>query len=298
MKKSDSFLSVPVSRVGSINRLAGLSDPSTPASYVPLSLNPNRNSPMVSKPDQDLLITQRVNEFETTLAELSVLISSFKDDDVTPLVERLISINHDITHEIDVLQTHQRLGKQIAQLQHEKDELDTQAKHILKELISHRQKLKELPRLPAKKRTDDVTPIDIQETLKYASKLAKFTKAPTSSAGTALQVHPNNYIWPAEDALRRGNLAMATIKGDEIIQAELGEKDEEKEIGSDKTEMARTETDKTDTEKTETEAEPPVQKAPAVEAKARPPAPKDVPKAPAALDLDLFDPDADSDDSD
>ena len=52
-------------------------------------------------------------------------------------------------------------------------------------------------------------------------KLAKFSKAPATVVSQ--MIHPNNYIWPAEDALRRGMLAVASLKPDELIQSELGD---------------------------------------------------------------------------
>ena len=41
------------------------------------------------------------------------------------------------------------------------------------------------------------------------------------------QIHPNNYVWPAEDSLRRGMLAQASLQAEEIIRHELGETDKE-----------------------------------------------------------------------
>ena len=36
------------------------------------------------------------------------------------------------------------------------------------------------------------------------------------------QIHPNNFIWPAEDSLRRGMLALSSLKPEELIKQELG----------------------------------------------------------------------------
>ena len=69
--------------------------------------------------------------------------------------------------------------------------------------------------------------VDVDDILKYAFKLAKFTKAPATVANMPFQIHPNNYVWPAEDSLRRGMLAQASLQAEEIIRHELGETDKE-----------------------------------------------------------------------
>lgn len=253
LRKTDqAFKSVPVSRVGSAQRLThpGASNPLTPSSYVLSSLNPNKNIPVtlqnirskIKTKEQlelfeKLFIVQKVSEFERLLTELASSISSFQEENITELIENLISTNDEIVKEIEVLHHHQDLGNRIDVLEQERTDLDNEAKNILKELISCRAELKKLPRLPANKsnlkKDESMNSIDIQETLKYAMKLSKFTKAPATTANAPFQIHPNNYIWPAEDALRRGMLAVASLKADEIIKKELGEEevkqDEEQE---------------------------------------------------------------------
>lgn len=293
-KVDQSFISVPVSRIGlstRLNQLNGLNSPSrpssrsaTPATYVASSLNPTRNVP-VSLTDirlnlsaeelesfLNLPITQSLAQFETTFNELSQSVASFKEDEIAAIVARLIGISDEISRELQVLKYHQELGDHIGRLEKTNAQLDGESKDILRELISCRALLKALPKLPAKEKTMEPTEISVQGLLDYAMKLAKFSKAPPTVMSQ--MIHPNNYIWPAEDALRRGMLAMASLKPDELVRAEIGEPEPED------VEME--------------EAQPEVVEEAKVEHVQRQSAPK-VEPAPT-LDLDLFDPDEDDSD--
>lgn len=76
--------------------------------------------------------------------------------------------------------------------------------------------------LPSEK-SENLPPVSTEDTteiLTYALKLAKFTKLSKSLNGL---VHPNNFIWPGDDALRRGNLAMMTTVGETVIALENGD---------------------------------------------------------------------------
>lgn len=247
-KRTDSFKSVPVSRVGSSQRLNQISHtntsiPSTPMGYVSSSLNPIRNLPVNSgnyksrittkeelEKFEKLPIVQQVNEYERLITQLSSSVSSFKEENLTQNVTNIININGILRGKIQDLEKHKVLGEEVKKLHEERTTLDNKSKYILKELISYRNELKSLPRLPAKKKTDTGVSdagVDIKDVLKYAMKLSKFTKAPTSTSGMQYQIHPNNFVWPAEDALRRGMLAASSLQEDEIIQQELGSMPEE-----------------------------------------------------------------------
>lgn len=68
-------------------------------------------------------------------------------------------------------------------------------------------------------------PLKTDELLKYAARLAKFTTIPATSD---LNIGPNNYIWPAEDALRKGMLATAVRYRNELIAYKSDDIEEEK----------------------------------------------------------------------
>lgn len=249
-KKDQAFISVPVSRVGLSTRINQLnvpssrsgSRPATPAAYITSSLNPTRNLPVTSnsirlkittqeelEQFENLPITLNLRKFEKEFSDLNQQISSFRENEIAETVERLIHINSEILLEVQILRQHQLLGHDISALEEEKRELDLESKFLLKELISLRAYLKNLPRLPAAPHKESQSPreVSVQTLLDYAMKLAKFSKAPATVL--AHNVHPNNYIWPAEDALRRGTLAMASLQPDALVQAEIGEKVEEEE---------------------------------------------------------------------
>lgn len=304
-KIDQSFLSVPVSRVGlsaRLNQLNGLnsrpsSRPGTP-SYVISSLNPTRNLPISlndvhskinTKEDLDrfenLPIVASLADFESTFNDLSQSVSSFKEEEIAAKVDTLISISNNISRELNVLKHHQVLGAQIELLQTQNSTLDTESKTILKELIACRADLKKLPKLPAKPSQKEPSEVSVQGLLNYAMKLAKFSKAPPTVMSQ--MIHPNNYVWPAEDALRRGMLAMASLKPDELIRAEIGEQSEPEDEEMEDVEMEDVKEELPHYEAKSNEEKP----AKPVEAISL--APKEV--TPAALDLDLFDEDEDSD---
>lgn len=244
-RKDKNFpLSVPVSRVGSSTRLSLMgtaSNPSTPSAYVVSSLNPTKNLPFTSssfnsrittKDELDrfeqLPMVQGVNALEETLASLTSRISLFKDDGLKEDVDRFVAYSNELLVELEKLEQHAQLGRDIGELRAQNDTLDDLGKLVLKELLACREALKRLPRLPASKRTVNLADqlnslVDVKEVLKYAMKLAKFTRAPATMANALFQIHPNNYIWPAEDALRKGMLAMSSIHSDELIKMEIGE---------------------------------------------------------------------------
>ena len=234
-KKNDGFLSVPVSRVSStqrLNQLNTVSRPNSP-SYISSLLNPSRNVPITptnhdAKNDipnfENVPIVATLTEFENQLDAFTASISSFKGDQLADSMLQLVQLNDTLKQELESLKTHQELGKRIGQLKQQNLELDTKAKQMLRELISCRAELRKMPRLSLKgdDKESQNKEIDVKEALKYAMKLAKFTRAPPMVGNAQFQIHPNNFIWPAEDSLRRGMLALSSRKPEELIKQELG----------------------------------------------------------------------------
>lgn len=245
-KKADSpFKSNPVSRVGSSTRLNQLgnikSNPTTPnaALYVTSSLNPLKNLPtnaanvklrLQTQKDLDafaqLPMVQKVNEYERLLNELSEAVSQFKNDELQEKIGQIITCNDVLKQQIEDLNKHRNYSYEVDKLSDRNKILEENSKFILKELVSYRNELKKLPKLPKSDKMVNRN-VDVDDILKYAFKLAKFTKAPATVANMPFQIHPNNYVWPAEDSLRRGMLAQASLQAEEIIRHELGETDKE-----------------------------------------------------------------------
>lgn len=212
----------------------GSSRPTTSLSFVSSSLNPNRNT--ISRKSntarneaediEGIPVAERIREFEDELNILSYKVSSFKEDDINQSVDRLICINESINGEVQRLKENQELAKEYNTLEKDGKELDLKLKNILQELVSCRSDLKKLPTRSQKKdnlRTPESQVVDVREVLKYAMRLAKFTKRSPAVMYAPFLVHPNNYVWPAEDSLRKGMLALCSLKEKEIIEAELGE---------------------------------------------------------------------------
>lgn len=284
-KKDAAMMLVPVSRVASSQRLsplAGTPAPSTP--YVPSSLNPAHAPTPTTLALDGLRVFSQVRQFEEELALLSRDVSSFRDDDgIQQTVLRLIELNDAIFAEILQLAVHQELGDRIGALERDKRQLDAAARGALVQLIGYRAQLRGLPRAAA----HPLPLVDVKEILKYAMKLSKFTRVPPSAVDQ--QVHPNNYIWPAEDALRRGMLAVSSLRGDELIADELGVASGAAPAASGAPPAATVASSATSASPAATAASSATdatRTAPVAAAAA-------APRPAAALDLDLFDPDND-----
>ncbi|CUM64049.1 uncharacterized protein PRCAT00001637001 [Priceomyces carsonii] len=239
-KLESSNLSLPVSRVSSSQRLSQLNSstaynsiPGTPLKYLSSSLNPTRNSSNTPHATlhyasqypvtgETIPVIENVKKFEETFVTLTNNISTFKDQELVENINVLINLNNEINSSICDLGKHQKLGKELGTLKKDENDLNQKAKILLKELLSYHTELKKLPRIPNFHEGSQDKDIEVREILKYALKLSKFTKAPPTVANAPYQIHPNNYIWPAEDALRRGNLAISSIRSNEIISEALG----------------------------------------------------------------------------
>ncbi|KAI5965225.1 MED4 [Candida pseudojiufengensis] len=255
------FTSNPVSRVASSARLNQLNQdsrgnlnssiPSTP-SYITSSLNPTKNIPTTNenisskirteedlKAFNNLPIVTILDEFKQLLAGMSDDIINYRDVDFYTNLERIIKVNTNLQSEVYELSRHKERGEKLSKLTKTNEVLDDKLKSNLKKLLEFRSQLKKLPKLPQtesslandKTTISNASDIDVNKILDYAMKLAKFTKAPAAVGNMANHIHPNNYIWPAEDSLRRGMLAMSSLQGNEIIEFELndGEKKEDEE---------------------------------------------------------------------
>ncbi|KAI5952414.1 MED4 [Candida jiufengensis] len=268
-KRADSpFKSNSVSRVASSARLNQLNQdfknldssiPSTPSAYVTSSLNPTRNIPTtqdninskIRTEDElqdfnNLPIIQILDEFKDLLGNINEDISHYKDVDFFTNVEKIIKVNENLENEIHELSKHKERGEKLSKLTKVNENLDNQLKTNLKKLLEYRSQLKKLPKLPKEPQGKENEyriqnkNIDVNKLLNYSMKLAKFTKAPAAVGNMAFQIHPNNYIWPAEDSLRRGMLAMSSLQGDEIINFELNdgkvkEEDEDEDVKTEET---------------------------------------------------------------
>ncbi|KAL6452711.1 MED4 Mediator of RNA polymerase II transcription subunit 4 [Candida maltosa Xu316] len=300
-RKSDSpFKSDPVSRVGSSTRLNQLggptsSNPATPQPYVTSSLNPSKNLPtnatnikskLQTQKDLDVFeqlpMVRQVKNYESLLDELSNDIAQFKDDELQLKIDQIIVCNDTLKKQIEDLNKHRNYSHQVDELSAKNKALENSSKTILKQLVNYRNELKKLPKIPKSDKQLNQNSVDVDDVLKYAFKLAKFTKAPATVANMPFQIHPNNYIWPAEDSLRRGMLAQASLQPDQIIKEEEEESEQKPESDEEMEDVINTTThDEPQQQQRKsshdggftTERKP------------------EEPSAPTDLNLDLFDPD-------
>ncbi|KAI5960916.1 MED4 [Candida theae] len=248
-KENSPLRSRPVSRATSSTRLNQLSQesrispnsnsrPSTPSAYIPSSLNPSKyNSSHQDSADDNIRsseeldafnaipIVQKISHFRTALDTLSNGISHYKEDEFYSNIERIVETNSSLEKEVHELSKHKERSREIANLSDTNKKLENKLKDNLRALVGLRAELKKLPSVHREHANLEgiESPVDVESILNYSMKLAKFTKAPAAVGNVPFQIHPNNYIWPAEDSLRRGMLAMSSLHADEIVNAELSE---------------------------------------------------------------------------
>lgn len=166
-------------------------------------------------------------QYEETLAALVDSVDNFKPD--IKIAHELIDVDKNLFKSLDSFAEYDKIDSELKRLETESNELDQRTKEILETLNDCYNKLNELPMLEQvefEKQTilKQRSKINSHVLLDYATKLSKFTKIPpTFDKGS---IGPNNFIWPAEDALRRGMLAMASLHAKEVTRIP-GEADEE-----------------------------------------------------------------------
>lgn len=176
-----------------------------------------------------LPISKNLDEFETTLKSLLNSISRYSPS--VSDAEKLVAIEQRLNVSLDQIIAHQRAGLEIDSLVHQSSSVDKSCREILLGLSDCRKKLMGLPSLGTVKKEQkrmQESQIRADELLAYAMKLAKFTTAPPTFDNGA--IGPNNFIWPAEDSLRRGVLAIASLNEKALLGEEAEAKEQADEI--------------------------------------------------------------------
>lgn len=174
----------------------------------------------------NLPISKNLNAFEKSLSSLLTSISKY--DPQESEAEELLSIQKELEHSVGDIITHQQSGLKIDSLEAKSSNVDNNCKQILLGLSECRNQLKSLPNLEEvqqEQKQMQKNKLSADELLQYAMKLAKFSTAPpTFDSGS---IGPNNFIWPAEDSLRKGMLAIASLKAAELTGMAPEEKEDE-----------------------------------------------------------------------
>ncbi|GMM39067.1 Med4 protein [Saccharomycopsis crataegensis] len=261
---------------------------------------------------ESLPIFNELREFETQLQEYVDSVQKF--DPNLRWIANLLKTDGRVEDFVKVIINHQNFGNSLNKLQVVNSDLSQQSLQILDELNQCRSLLLELPDDYEIDEDDDDelelekpqvkstaisqekkheifgdNPLTTGELLKYAAKLAKFTTIPATSD---LNIGPNNYIWPAEDALRKGMLAMAMRYRDELIKY----KSDEPENNNDNNNVSNpANSQHPPAPAAATEYQPSIERSNSFDAYRRPSMPEPDKGSTQEVGLDLFDSDEDSD---
>lgn len=196
------------------------------------SLLADVTAPVMNNDDElaKVQIYKDLCEYEDVLGQLVDGVDSFKPDVL--VAKNLINVDKKLFESLESFAEYDRIDSELKRLDLESQELEEKTREILETLNDCYNKLNTLPMLEQvniEKNTILKQRAKINSTvlLEYATKLSKFTKIPpTFDKGT---IGPNNFIWPAEDALRRGMLAMASLHTKELTKVPGEVKEEAKQ---------------------------------------------------------------------
>lgn len=158
-----------------------------------------------------------LEKYEKALSKLIESVDKFK-----PSIEvgkELINVDKELYKTLDLLPQYDKICGRLQELDNEALKIDQTTKKVLEVLNECHDDLNSLPLLEQVEFEKKIIlkqreKIKSNVLLDYATKLAKFTKIPpTFDRGS---IGPNNFIWPAEDALRKGMLAMASLHVKEL----------------------------------------------------------------------------------
>ncbi|CCE63739.1 hypothetical protein TPHA_0F02590 [Tetrapisispora phaffii CBS 4417] len=197
----------------------------------------------------NVAIYNDIKNYEDTLIKLVSSIDNFRPD--VEVAKTLIEVDKRLYKNLGSFKEYDEIDTKISKIKDDSEKLDLQTKHILDILNDSRNMLNSLPMLEEIYFERDVMhekqkKINSKILLDYATKISKFTKIPpTFNKGS---IGPNNFIWPAEDALRRGMLAVASIHRSELTKLpndtsydsdkELEEQQEQEQHGTENTREA------------------------------------------------------------
>lgn len=175
---------------------------------------------------KDIEIYKHICSYEEVLNKLVESVDKYKPD--IKLAKDLIDVDKKLYASLEEFQEYDKIDTRLKQLNEESQKVDEKTKEILDTLNECHDQLNNLPTLQQVEfemnaMLEQRKKINSKELLDYATKLSKFTKVPpTFDKGS---IGPNNFIWPAEDSLRRGMLAMANLHAQELTKV-AGKSDE------------------------------------------------------------------------
>ncbi|CCF59283.1 hypothetical protein KAFR_0G02500 [Kazachstania africana CBS 2517] len=160
-----------------------------------------------------------LSQYEETLSRLIQSIDTYKPD--KKIAQELIDIDSKLFNSLDSFVQYDRISSRLKDFEKQEKESTLKTKEILETLNECHNALNLLPTVDQvhfemNTMLEQRKKINSSVLLDYATKLSKFTKIPpTFDKGS---IGPNNFVWPAEDALRRGMLALAASHTDELTK--------------------------------------------------------------------------------
>ncbi|BAO40204.1 hypothetical protein KLMA_40180 [Kluyveromyces marxianus] len=199
-----------------------MSTPMRIASSTSVVTQPVSGQERIGEELQSVGIYQDLERYEETIQKLSESVDSFKPD--LSLITKIIECDRNLYKTLEGFHEYYKIKIELDKLEEEQKEIGRKTKFMLENLNSCFQSLNELPMLEQVEFEQETMlkqreKIHSKVVLDYAMKLAKFTRFPPTFDKS--MVGPNNFIWPAEDSLRKGMLAMASLKKKELLGAAL-----------------------------------------------------------------------------
>ncbi|SMN22984.1 similar to Saccharomyces cerevisiae YOR174W MED4 Subunit of the RNA polymerase II mediator complex [Maudiozyma saulgeensis] len=173
-------------------------------------------------------IYKNLTEYEDVLAKLIESVDKFHPN--LKYVQELIQADSDTFSSLGTFAKYDDIDSRLSTLEAKRIAIDQQTRDILETLNECHDNLNSLPSLDQVEFERDTIlaqreKVSSTTLLDYATKLSKFTKIPpTFDKGS---IGPNNFVWPGDDALRRGMLALASLNSDKLtaIQGQTTEKE-------------------------------------------------------------------------
>ncbi|CAB4255539.1 similar to Saccharomyces cerevisiae YOR174W MED4 Subunit of the RNA polymerase II mediator complex [Maudiozyma barnettii] len=162
-------------------------------------------------------IYKNLTEYEDVLAKLIESVDKFHPN--LKYAQELIQADYDMYFSLATFAKYDDIDSRLSTLEDKRMDIDQQTRDILETLNECHDNLNNLPSLDQveferdtilaqRKKVNSTTLLD------YATKLSKFTKIPpTFDKGS---IGPNNFVWPGDDALRRGMLALASLNSGKL----------------------------------------------------------------------------------
>ncbi|CDO96292.1 unnamed protein product [Kluyveromyces dobzhanskii CBS 2104] len=189
---------------------------STSAATVPFSAQDKSQD--MSEDLQAVGIYQDIERYEETIQQLSKSVDTFKPE--LGLIDKIIECDKKLYETLEEFDEYYKIYEELNRLDKEQKDIDKKTRDILGTLNTCYNSLNTLPMLEQIEFEQSVMlkqreKIHSKVVLDYAMKLAKFTRFPPTFDKS--MIGPNNFIWPAEDSLRKGMLAMASLKRSELL---------------------------------------------------------------------------------